>query len=88
MKLCDLLETCIEGDVRLSLWDENGDEFAVAEFRDIHGLSAYDLKKHGSTRTTAGGFSFPENWLNYEVAYIFAPGDGFLHIEVRAIKLY
>lgn len=89
MKLYELMEsTTIQGDVRLSVFDDDGNEVALAEIIGItDSLSEYILKKTGRTVTFYGdNKKIPSvlKWAEYEITYIFCPGDGFLHIELKA----
>lgn len=89
MKLCELMEnTIIQGDVCLSVWNDNGDEVASSEIMGItDSLSEYNLKKAKRTVTFYGdNKKIPSviKWAEYEVTYLFCPGDGFLHIELKA----
>lgn len=65
----DLLDNVtVQGDVRVSTW-ENEEETVIGTFDGVEYLSANNvlLKK----------------WRDAEVVYMFAPGDGFLHIEIE-----
>jgi len=89
MKLCELMaDVTIQGDVRLSVWDEDCNEVAVSEIMGItDSLSEYNLKKAKRTVTFYGdNKKIPSvlKWAEYEITYIFCPGDGFLHIELKA----
>lgn len=84
MTLYDLMEDItIQGDVRLALFDEGGDEIAVAEFKGLDGFCFHDLLQHEEVTTIHGDRVEVDEWGNLEVTYIFCPGDGFLHIEVQ-----
>lgn len=88
MKLRELMEnTNIQGDVRLSVWDDDCNEVAVSEIMGItDSLGEYELKRAKRTVTFYGdNKKIPSvlNWAGYEITYIFCPGDGFLHIEVK-----
>lgn len=88
MKLCELMEnTTVQGDVCLSVWNNDGDEVAISEIMGItDSLSEYELKKAKRTVTFYGdNKKIPSviKWAEYEVTYIFCPGDGFLHIELK-----
>ena len=89
MTLYELMENVtIQGDVRLSVWNEDGNEAAISEIMGItDSLSEYHLKKAKRTVTFYGdNKKIPSvlKWADYDVAYIFCPGDGFLHIELKA----
>lgn len=91
MKLCELMEnTTIQGDVRLSVWNDDDDEVAISEIMGItDSLSEYNLKKAKRTVTFYGdNKKIPSvlNWAEYDITYIFCPGDGFLHIELKPSK--
>lgn len=88
MKLYELMEnTTIQGDVCLSVWNDEGEEVASSEIMGItDSLSEYNLKKAKRTVTFYGdNKKIPSvlKWAEYEVTYIFCPGDGFLHIELK-----
>lgn len=88
MKLCELMEeTSIQGDVRLSVWDSECNEVAISEIMGItNSLGEYELKKAKRTITFYGeNKKIPSvlKWAEYEITYIFCPGDGFLHIELK-----
>lgn len=88
MKLRELMEnTTIQGDVRLSVWDDDCNEVAISEIMGItDSLGEYELKRAKRTVTFYGdNKKIPSvlNWAEYEITYIFCPGDGFLHIEVK-----
>lgn len=57
---------CIQGDIRLSLW-EDSEETEVEELRYCDNLACEEAAK---------------KWKNKKVNFIFAPGDGYLHIEL------
>lgn len=62
----------IQGDIRISIWDDMGEsETEIHEFSQVDSLS--------------GTLSKPAfHYLrNLQVTYMFAPGDGFLHIELK-----
>lgn len=89
MTLYELMEdVAIQGDVRLSVWDDDCNEVAVSEIMGItDSLSEYNLKKAKRTVTFYGdNKKIPSvfKWAEYEITYIFCPGDGFLHIELKA----
>ena len=85
MKLIDLLESVtIQGDVRLSVWDEDDEEIAVCEIDGIcDTLREYDLEKEGMILDLTGRGTYVKDWVNYDVTYIFTANDGYLHIELR-----
>ena len=88
MTLRELMDNVtIQGDVCLSLFDDNGDEIAICEIMGVTDhLSEYDLKKAKRTVTYYGNNAkIPGvfKWANYEVSYLFCLGDGHLHIELR-----
>lgn len=60
----------IQGDVRLSVWD-SCDEVEVHEFQIAENLYSYV--------NALPNFS---KLLRMKVKYMFAPGDGYLHIEL------
>ena len=68
MTLQDMLDNfTIQGFVHLSVWD--GDEEVSVRYINC----TDDL----------GAAKFPKMWKGYEVTYMFAGTDGFLHIELR-----
>lgn len=71
MKLYDLVASVIlQGNIRLSMWE--GDTEKILSTWDYCGeLFCGELE---------------EEWEDLEVDYIFCPGDGWLHIEVREEK--
>ena len=77
----------IQGDVCLSVWNDDGDEVAISEIMGItDSLGEYELKKAKRTVTFYGdNKKIPSvlNWAEYEVTHLFCPGDGFLHIELN-----
>lgn len=68
MKLATLMKSnTIQGDIRLSVWNEYGEEIEVKYLNCVDNLACEPSAK---------------NWKNKNVSFIFAPGDGFLHIEL------
>lgn len=83
MTLYELMDSVtVQGDVRLSVFCD-GEEIAVAEFKESQGLCSHDLYQYGCTLTVDGDCTYLSEWEWYEVKYIFCPGDGFLHIELE-----
>ena len=61
----------IQGDVRLSVWNDQGEEVEVHEFQYVDNL-AIDINQLPNSKQ-----------LNrMKVHFVFAPGDGYLHIEL------
>ena len=70
MKLYELVQdVCLQGDIRISAWDESGEEETV--------LRTFDAVEY------VLGNQIPKGWEDADVLYMFCPGDGFLHIEVE-----
>lgn len=68
MTLYDLVNgTTLQGDIRLSVWDEDGEEVAVEEYENCEDLSSADLS------------CYEELAVNY----VFVGGDSKLHIELE-----
>ena len=69
MKLKDLLtKITVQGDIRISIWDEMGEyEVEVREFYGEGGLTP----------------SAVSDWKNKLVTYIFVGQDNMLHIELN-----
>lgn len=61
----------IQGDVRISIWDDMGEEVEVHEIPQIGDLRI--------------ALNDPELYhlRNMHVTFMFTPGDGFLHIELK-----
>ena len=69
MTLYDLVnDVCLQGDIRISAWDESGEEETV--------IRTFDGTEYVLTH------QIPKKWENAEVTYMFCASDGFLHIEV------
>lgn len=69
-------EVNVQGNIRLSIWDELGEEeIEVHEFCYVDGLASH-------INTLPNGKQL--NRMN--VHFMFAPGDGFLHIELKPIE--
>lgn len=67
MTLGDLIQNVtVQGDVRLSVWKDD-DELSVVYLQETGGLSNQKIIQ-------------PK--LDYEVLYMFASTDGYLHIEL------
>lgn len=65
-------EVEIQGNVRLSIWDDQGEEVEVHEFQYVDNL-AIDINN----------LSNGKQLNRRKVHFVFAPGDGFLHIELE-----
>ena len=69
LTLGDLFENvAVQGNVRISTWEDDH-ETVLKWFDEVEYVPAH----HRSL----------ERWLDAEVLYMFAPGDGFLHIEIE-----
>ena len=72
MTLYDLAhDVILQGNIRISLWDSK----------------EFDCEKVLYQVDRTDDFSIPRflrEYENHEVAYMFCPGDGFLHIELEA----
>ena len=83
MTLYDLMENInLQGDIRLSVWDDDDEEIAVCEIRECQGLDCYELDKAGYGLDVNGNCVRYVDWNMYEVKYMFCGGDGYLHIEL------
>jgi len=58
---------CIQGDIRLSVWDDQGEEKEVKCLTYVDNLACEEDA---------------QRLKNKKVNFIFAPGDGYLHIEL------
>lgn len=68
--LCKNVE--VQSNIRISIWDYMGEEeVEVHEFQYVDNLIARLNSMEGGKRL-----------LNLEVKFLFAPGDGYLHIEL------
>lgn len=68
MTLYELVyQTKLCGDIRVSKW-ENDEEQVIATWTGTEELFSGDIE---------------DEWMDFEVDYIFASPDGFLHIEVK-----
>ena len=68
MKLYELVySVTLQGYIRISTW-ENEEEKILGIWKNCEQLYSSEIK---------------DEWLDMEVSYIFCPGDGFLHIEVK-----
>lgn len=71
MTLYDLVsQVTLQGDIRLSVWDEDGEEIEVEEYDNCEYLSCHVVKRYE----------------NLEILYIFSATDSKLHIELEAEK--
>lgn len=61
-------QVTICGNVRLSTFDDNGDEHEITELYEVADLHYKEIGKH----------------MEREIAYMFAGDDGFLHIETKS----
>lgn len=69
MKLYDLVASVIlQGNIRLSMWRDDT-EIVLSTWEECEQLFTGEIE---------------EEWEDLEVTYIFCPGDGFLHIEVKS----
>ena len=65
----------VQGDIRISIWDDMGsEEIEVHELRYVNDLRS----------TLYRGDLY--HLRNLPVTFLFAPGDGFLHIELRDVR--
>ena len=68
MTLWELVASAkIQGDIRVSMWVDD-EEKIIGTWEDCEQLFTGEIE---------------EEWEDLEVDYIFCPGDGFLHIEVK-----
>jgi len=72
MKLSDMVSNMtIQGNIRISVWAKDlagfENERVLFEQKNVDSLSWSDLD---------------EKWEDWEVNYLFTPGDGYLHIEL------
>ena len=65
----------IQGDVRLSVWNDQGEEMEVHEFQYVSSLGSHINELPNAKQLN-----------RMKVHFIFAPGDGFLHIELNNFK--
>ena len=67
MKLYDLVYSVVfQGNIRISMWCGD-EEKIIGEWRNCEQLFSGDIE---------------DEWMDFRVTYIFAPGDGWLHVEV------
>ena len=57
----------LQGNIRVSMW-VNDEEKIIATWENCTELFSGDIE---------------DEWMDFIVDYIFCPGDGFLHIEVK-----
>jgi hypothetical protein len=68
MTLWELVaSTKLQGNIRVSMWQDD-EEKIIGTWENCGQLFTGDIE---------------EEWEDFEVDYIFCPGDGFLHIEVK-----
>ena len=68
MTLWELVASAkIQGNIRVSMWVDD-EEKIIGTWEDCEQLFTGEIE---------------EEWEDLEVDYIFCPGDGFLHIEVK-----
>lgn len=68
MKLYELVyQVVLQGNIRISMWVDD-EEKILGTWEDCQQLFSGDIE---------------DEWMDYEVSYIFCPGDGWLHIEVK-----
>lgn len=68
-------EIGVQGDVRLSVWNDQGEEVEVHEFPYVDNL-AIDINQLPNAKQL----------YRMKVHFVFAPGDGFLHVELNNFK--
>ena len=73
-----LYELChnitIQGNVRISIFDEDGEEEKVFYIDQVVDDLLWDFSCEQD---------FEEEMVEYEVTYLFVGGDGYLHIELQ-----
>ena len=68
MTLYELVNsTTIQGNIRVSMWEDD-EERIISTWENCEELFSGEIE---------------DEWMGLVVDYIFCPGDGWLHIEVR-----
>ena len=57
----------LQGNIRVSMWVDD-EEKIISTWEDCAELFAGDIE---------------DEWMDFKVDYIFCPGDGWMHIEVK-----